>query len=197
MIPRPGARAIAAGYGFSIQVISVIAVNVQIVIIQIILPACQSHQLHLSYENADFRKLCFLSHRIFLRQNRCVDIGTAVVVLIRLIIAIPSLIGGFDRLSILVKFFKIVFFGNAAVKLRKVTLLFVQFPGYAENLPDCRFRLCIFLCDLIHCFYQMHVLAVFRQRFIRLFHLNLQCIRQDDIAFFRAKRQLLHRNDLI
>ena len=83
------------------------------------------------------------------------------------------------------------------MKLRKVTLLFVQFPGYAGDLPDCRFRICIFLCALIRCFHQMHVLAVFRQPFIRLFHLNLQCIRQNDIAFFRAKRQLLHRNRLI
>ena len=83
------------------------------------------------------------------------------------------------------------------MKLREITLLFVQFPGYAGDLPDCRFRLCIFLCALIYCFHQMHVLAVFRQRFIRLFQLNLQCIRQNDIAFFRAKRQLLHRNRLI
>ena len=83
------------------------------------------------------------------------------------------------------------------MKLREVTLLFVQFPGYAGDLPDCRFRLCVCLCALIRYFHQMHVLAVFRQRFIRRFHLNLQCIRQDDIAFFRAKRELLHRNCLI
>ena len=44
---------------------------------------------------------------------------------------------------------------------------------------------------------EIYVLAVFRQRFIRRFHLNLQCIRQDDIAFFRAKREILHRNCLI
>ena len=83
------------------------------------------------------------------------------------------------------------------MKLREVTLLFVQFPGYAGDLPDCRFRICIFLCALIYCFHQMHVLAVFRQRFIRLFHLNLQSIRQEDISFFGTQRELLHRNCLI
>ena len=44
------------------------------------------------------------------------------------------------------------------------------------------------------------VLAVFRQRFIRLFHLNLQCIRNDFISIFiyhrlsvgRACRRFLH-----
>ena len=109
--------------------------------------ACQSHQLHLSYENADFRKLCLLSHRIFLRQNRCEDIGTAVVVLIRLIIAIPSLIGGFDRLSILVKFFKIVLWGDPAVKFRIAALIDIQLPGHAGNPAD------ILICIRLQAFF--------------------------------------------
>ena len=58
---RPDARAIGAGYGFSIKLIFVSAINEQMLIIQVIFHACQSHQLHLSYENADFRKLCLLS----------------------------------------------------------------------------------------------------------------------------------------
>ena len=111
------------------------------------LPACQSHQLHLSYENADFRKLCLLSHRIFLRQNRCVDIGTAVVVLIRLIIAIPSLIGGFDRLSILVKFFKIFLRGDPAVKFRIVAFIDIQLPCHAGNSSD------ILICIRLRAFF--------------------------------------------
>ena len=36
-----------------------------------------------------------------------------------------------------------------------------------------------------------------KERFIRLFHLNLQCIRKDDIAFFGTQRELLHRNCLL
>ena len=54
-------RAISAGYSFSIQLILVSAINEQRLIIQVMLLACQSHQLHLPYENADFRKLCLLS----------------------------------------------------------------------------------------------------------------------------------------
>ena len=140
-------RAIAAGYGFSIQLILVSAINEQRLIIQVMLLACQSHQLHLSYENADFRKLCLLSHRIFLRQNRCEDIGTAVVVLVRLIIAIPSLIGGFDRLSVLVKFFKIVLWGDPAVKFRIVALIDIQLPGHAGNPAD------ILICIRLQAFF--------------------------------------------
>ncbi|MFR5733190.1 MAG: hypothetical protein ACLUD2_15805 [Clostridium sp.] len=43
----------------------------------------------------------------------------------------------------------------------------------------------------------MHILAVFRQHFIRPFHLNIQGIRKDDIAFFCTQGELLHRNGLI
>ena len=144
-IIRPGTRAIAAGYGFSIKLIYITAINGQR-LIQVILLACQSHQLHLSYENTDFRQLCLLSHRIFLRQNRCVDIGTAVVVLVCLIIAIPSLIGGFDRFSVFVKFFKIVLWGDPAVKFRIVAFIDIQLPGHAGNPADILicFRLRVF-----------------------------------------------------
>ena len=138
---RPGARAISAGYGFSVKLIYITAINGQR-LIQVILLACQSHQLHLSYENADFRKLCLLSHRIFLRQNRCVDICTAVVVLVCLIIAIPSLIGGFDGLSVLVKFFKIILWGDPAVKFRIVAFTNIQLPGHAGNSSDILIYVC-------------------------------------------------------
>ena len=184
----------------SIKARHIVFINHQIISIQII--RCIYQQLHarVPHHHINLRQVSrirYFKFAQFLRQNWCVDIGTAVVVLICLFIARPGLRRGLDRLAVFVKFLEIVFFGNAAVKLRKVTLLFVQFPGYAGNLPDCRFRLCIFLCALIYCFHQMHVLAVLRQRFIRLFHLNLQSIRQDDIAFFGTQRKLLHRNCLI
>ena len=60
-IIRPRGRAIGTGYGYSIKLIYITAINEQRAIIQLMLSTCQSHQLHLSYENADFRKLCLLS----------------------------------------------------------------------------------------------------------------------------------------
>ena len=160
----------------------------------------QQRHARVPYHHINLRQVSRIRHFKFaqlLRQYRSIHIHTTIIFLVRLSIASPGLRRGLDWLAVFVKFFEIVFFGNAAVELREVTLLFVQFPGYAGNLPGCCFRLCIFLCALIRCFHQMHILAVFRQHFIRPFHLNLQGIRKDDIAFFCTQRKLLHCNGLI
>ena len=191
---------IGASDRLSIKPPHIVFINHQIISVQIMRCIRKQRHARVPYHHINLRQVSRIRHFKFaqiLRQYRSIHIHTAIVVLVLLSVARPGLRRSLDRLAVFVKFLEIVFFGNAAVKLRKVTLLFVQFPGYAGNLPDCRFRICIFLCALIYCFHQMHVLAVFRQRFIRLFHLNLQCIRKDDIAFFGTQRELLHRNCLI
>ena len=90
-------------------------------------------------------------------------------------IAVVKVRRGLDRLTVFVKFLEIVFFGNAAVlKLRKVPCSSSSFQVMPES-PDCRSASVSFSVPLSTASTRMHVLAVFRQRFIRLFQLNLQC----------------------
>ena len=51
-------------------------------------------------------------------------------------IACPGLIGCFNRFSILVKFFKIVLWGDSAMKFRVVALTNIQLPGHAKDPAD-------------------------------------------------------------
>ena len=140
---------IGASDRLSIKLTHIFFINHQIISVQIMRCIRKQRHARVPYHHINLRQVSRIRHFKFaqlFRQNRCVDIGTAVVVLVCLIIAIPSLIGGFDRFSVFVKFFKIFLWGDPAVKFRVVALTNIQLPGHAGNPADILicFRFCTF-----------------------------------------------------